>query len=123
MQKQINYSGTRSFFDWLRFVNQIKLEGNTIPPMTYEYGKYWDQPELSEITIDSKYATMNQDAFLKLHDYSRSQPSGVYEGKMWKSSWFGDGHPDNAKVWYLHWWSSSDEPDKCKGNVREIKIV
>lgn len=88
---------------------------NIIPPMTHPYGKHWQQPELSEVVICDKYATMNQAAFKKLLDYSRSRPSGVYEGKMWKTS-------DDKITWHLHWWSESDNPDKCKGNVREIKI-
>lgn len=89
---------------------------NIIPPMTHPYGKHWEQPELSEVVICDNYATMNGAAFKKLHNYSRSIPSGVYEGKMWKTT-------DDRVTWHLHWWSESDEPDKCKGNVREIKII
>lgn len=89
---------------------------NIIPPMTHPYGKAWEQPELSEVVICDNYATMNESAFKKLSDYSKSRPSGVYEGKMWKTT-------DDKITWHLHWWSESDDPDKCKGNVREIKIV
>lgn len=59
---------------------------------------------------------MNQKAFNKIHNYSRSRPSGVYEGKMWRTS-------DDEITWHLHWWSESDDPDKCSGNVRTIKII
>jgi hypothetical protein len=104
----------RNFNDWLRIIPQIK--SNTIPPMTHPYGKAWEQPELSEVSICDTYATMNQKAFKKLHDYSRSMPSAVYEGKMWKTS-------DDKITYHLHWWGFSDEPDKCSGNVREIKII
>ena len=104
----------RTFFDWIKIIPQI--QSNTIPPMTHPFGKVWKQPELSEVSICDKYATMNECAFNKLHNYSRSRPSAVYEGKMWKSS-------DDEITWHLHWWGFSDEPDKCKGNVREIKII
>jgi hypothetical protein len=104
----------RTFTDWLNILPQIK--SNTIPPMTHPYGRVWEQPALSEIDIDDKYAVMNRESFLKIKNYSRSQPSGVYEGKMWRSS-------DDEKTWYLHWWGFSDDPDKCSGNVREIKIT
>ena len=105
---------TRTFNDWVKILPQIK--SNTIPPMTHPYGKYWEQAELNEVTVCDKYATMNKRAFDKLKNYSRSVPSGVYEGKMWKTS-------DDGKVWHLHWWGFSEDPDKCSGNVREIKIV
>ncbi len=84
--------------------------------MTHELSRAWGQPELIEILIDDDFATMNKNSFDKLGDYSRSQPSAVYEGKMWKSS-------DDKITWHLHWWGFSDDPDKCSGNVREIKII
>lgn len=84
--------------------------------MTHPFGKVWEQPKTSEVIICNKYATMSKESFNRLHDYSRSQPSGVYEGKMWKTS-------DDRITWHLHWWGASDEPTMCKGNVREIKIA
>lgn len=84
--------------------------------MTHPYAKAWDQPALSEIKIDSNFAYMTKESFNKLADYSRSCPSAVYEGKMWKAS-------DNKSEWYLHWWGYSEDPDKCSGNVRQIVIV
>lgn len=87
-----------------------------IPEMTHPYGKAWEQPKMSELLIDDKYACMSIEAFNKLKNYSRSRPTGVYEGKMWKKS-------DNEVTWHLHWWDVSDDPDCCKGHVREILIL
>lgn len=54
-----------------------------IPPMMHELGRYWEQPDRSEIEVDGTHALMSPAAFYALSDYSSSNPSGVYEGKMW----------------------------------------
>lgn len=105
---------TKSFTGWLKHFE--KELPNIIPPMTHPYGKAWSAPDRSEIIVCDKFATMSKEAFDKLLDYSRSQPTGVYEGKMWKSS-------DDRITWHLHWWSKHEDPNVCKGNVREIKIA
>lgn len=117
----------RNFNDWIKILPEIK--SNIIPPMTHPYGKVWEQPNLDEVHICNDYATMDEKAFRKLHDYSRSQPSAVYEGKMWKTSDEHDTNKNGDKIkrdkitWHLHWWGFSEDPMKCSGNVREIKIV
>ena len=90
---------------------------NVIPEITDPLGKYWEQPKISDIVLDDKYALMTKTSFNKLPNYSMSQPTGVYGGKMWKSG------SDMENIWYLKWWSSPDENDMCKGNVREILII
>lgn len=56
-----------------------------IPAMTDPMGKHWDQPKREFIDIDDTHALMCQKTFDELSDYTMSQPSGVYPGKMWKT--------------------------------------
>ncbi len=87
-----------------------------IPEMTHPLSKHWEQPELKEIRLLFGNAYMDQAAFNKLHEYSSSQPSGVYEGKMWRSKLH------NGK-WLLRWYGFSEKPDCCSNNSREIILV
>jgi len=86
---------------------------NTIPPITNPLGKHWQQPKVSEIEIDDKYAVMEKSAFNKLLEYSTSTPSGVYIGKMWK------GQYSNGK-WYLAWFSKGDDAGTYLNNNYRI---
>jgi hypothetical protein len=90
---------------------KAKWDPNEIPPMTHPLSSAWHQPKRSEILIDDTHAIMSQETFNKLLNYAHSQPSAVYEGKMYR------------KDDYLHWWGYSDKPDMCCGNVRKILIV
>jgi hypothetical protein len=92
----------------------IKMK-NEIPVITEPLGRYWEQPSIKDILIDDNYAVMTESTLKQLKDYSRSQPTGVYGGKMWRA---GEGN-----LWYLKWWDNPDENDMCKGNVREILIL
>lgn len=60
------------------------LKDHPVPPIKNELGKYWEQPPREQIVIDEKFAVMHSGTFEKLCDYSGSNPTGVYEGKMWK---------------------------------------
>jgi hypothetical protein len=73
---------------------KAKWDKNEIPPMTHWMGSAWKQPKLSEILIDDTHAVMTQRTFDKLLNYAHSQPTGVYEGKMYR------------KDDYLHWWAT-----------------
>lgn len=84
-----------------------------IPAMTDPLGKYWDQPNRSEIEIGER-AEMSQTAFDKLKEYSHSQPTGVYIGKMWKMR-----RGDN---WYLAWYGKDPDPCYVSNNYRRIQI-
>lgn len=83
-----------------------------IPPMVHELGKYWDQPSLDNILLTDKEAKMSKEDFDKLPTYSMSNPSGAYEGKMWKGEF--------NKEWYLCWWGVSNKPESVSGNKRKI---
>lgn len=90
-----------------------------IPEMTNPLGRYWDQPDRSKIIIDDKYAIMTEQTMNELKEYSTTNPSGVYEGKMWRSKFVENG----KTIHYLHWYSNSEKPNYCKHNVRNILIT
>jgi len=62
-----------------------RFDINTIPPITDPKGSSWNQPKVEDIAICDEFAVMSLKDFNMLKDYSCSQPSGVYHGKMWKT--------------------------------------
>ena len=103
-----------------------KLEAREpIPRMTHPLSVHWDQPNRREITVDATHAMMSRATLDKLHDYSCSIPSGVYEGKMWKrASEYMRNPPDfEPEFWLLCWYGPSKDPDQCSVNTRRIIIV
>lgn len=52
--------------------------------MTDPLGRYWEQPDRSEISFSLSHAHMTKQAFDLLKDYSHTKPTGAYPGKMWK---------------------------------------
>lgn len=86
-----------------------------IPKMTHRLSRYWDQPDPEDIEIDETHALMSPEDFCKLADYSLSQPSGVYPGKMWKRNAGND--------WTLCWYSESHDPEYCNNNYRTILLT
>ena len=89
---------------------------NTIPEMTDPLGAHWNQPSRDEITIDDTHALMSLETFEKLPEYSFSQPSGVYNGKMWR-------HLAGGGEWFLCWFGDSTRPDCCSTYYRAICVV
>lgn len=61
-----------------------KPTDHPIPPMTDPLGKFWGQPERSEIVVDGTHAMMTERTCARLNRYDHSLPSGVYAGKMWR---------------------------------------
>lgn len=101
---------------------------HTIPPITHELGRYWEQPDRFEILVDDHHALMTKETFEKLHEYTSSIPTGAYEGKMWRSMQH-DGikygilrtRPD--KPWLLRWYGPCPIPGKVTLNTREVILV
>jgi hypothetical protein len=87
----------------------------TIPKMTHPLSKGWDQPNQNRMLIDDEVAIMDSITAHELKEYSCSTPTGVYEGKMWRSFYNGN--------WYLNWWDNSDEPDKCIQRQRLLLVI
>lgn len=107
----------------------VEYASKVIPPMTHPYGKHWEQPELEKIIIGEEHALMTQKTLMELKEYSDSTPTGVYEGKMWRSKCaveIGATHFCHGKIevrHYLHWWSSASDPERCSHNARIILII
>lgn len=98
-----------------------------IPEMTHELSRYWNQPARSTIEIDETHALMSKQTFDALSEYSASNPSGVYEGKMWKRH---DGAFDRAflarggkPIWMLCWYGVSHKAGFVSNNHRIILVV
>lgn len=105
----------------------LHLHPNVIPPITHPLGQHWEQPNPSEIEIDDTHALMSRATFDALPEYSCSNPSGVYEGKMWKRH---DGAFDieflargGQPVWMLCWFGVSERPDCVSNNSRKILVA
>jgi hypothetical protein len=83
-----------------------------IPRITHPLGSAWRQPNHKNILIDDIHALMTQDDFNLLYNYQCSNPTGVYEGKMWRQNMS------------LLWWDTClTDPNKCICHHREIIIV
>lgn len=87
----------------------------TIPAITDPMGKHWDQPSISEIELDDTHALMTEATLHKLANYSRTLPTGVYAGKMWRCLQDGE--------WWLRWFGVSDDPKFVSNNARLILIA
>lgn len=109
-------------------VHEYLRDSNQIPPITDPMGRSWNQPATAEILIDSTHAVMERSTFERLAEYSATQPSGCYPGKMWRRH---DGLFDAAfrakggvPEWLLCWYGYSEKgPDYCSINFRSILLV
>lgn len=86
----------------------------TIPPITHPLGKAWEQPSVESIKFSIGCAWVSKKDFNKLLQYDSSNPSGVYEGKMWKRK--------QGNKFYLMWYGVSDKPECCCINHIELMI-
>lgn len=85
-----------------------------IPEMIHPLGKHWQQPAREEILFDSDDPEVPVRipiaAWEKLPAYDYSDPSGVYEGKMWRCQ----GH--------LRWYGASLDLDRCTIHTRKVVV-
>lgn len=86
------------------------LKIKKIPPMTDPLSVHWKQPNPDNIIIDNKSALMSEKDFKLLPDYSLSRPTGLYQGKMWKSEFtngwflaFVVSDPNDANYVFTFW--------------------
>lgn len=94
---------------------QYADDGLSIPKITDPLGRHWEQPACEEIQIDQLHALMSERSFAALHDYTGSQPSGVYSGKMWKAKY--------GNLWFLCWFGKPSSPESVWTFCREILIA
>ncbi|MEI8017490.1 MAG: hypothetical protein WCH39_04775 [Schlesneria sp.] len=86
--------------------------------MTDPLSKYWEQPSRDGILLDDHYALMDTCTFDKLKNYSRTVPSGVYPGKMWKAQCHESGE------WFLRWYGWDDgDPRGLPTLLRKIIVI
>lgn len=88
-----------------------------IPKASDRMNPLWNQPNRNEILLDEEVAMMSEKAFQELKEYSCTDPTGVYSGKMWKAN-----KRDN-NTWYLCWFGPLPESDFTYRHCRLIKIM
>lgn len=95
---------------------------NAIPPLHPDWVGSWDQPDPKSMTITGEFAFMHLDTFLMLHNYACTNPSGCYEGKMWRR----DEHERTCGMSHEHllcWFDTSPrDPDCCVVHTRKIRF-
>ena len=98
----------------------IMNKDNIIPPMTHPYGMCWQQPPTYLILIDDTHAVMSRLDFEILMDYTRSQPSALYNGKMWKAQYEDEG----TLKWFLcYCFNENEKTNEIDIAYREILII
>lgn len=85
-----------------------------IPGITDPRGKHWDQPKTTDFLISADFAKIKKQDIEKLLDYSNSQPSGTYIGKMWKTF--------DGEFWRLKWFGPHKDPGYLTVHTRKISI-
>lgn len=101
-------------------MQKVVLDENVIPPMIHPYGAHWVQPNPKNIVLDKDYAMMSKKDFDLLPDYTCSQPTGKYNGKMWK----GLLHVPKNDRWYLAWCHDENTvSQEIYISYREILII
>ena len=86
-----------------------------IPAMTHPLSSAWDQPGAHDLAVYDDIPIMDHSTLARLHNYSASIPTGVYEGKMWRCS--------DGEDWLLCWYGPAEDPDKCSINRRPIRLI
>ena len=92
---------------------------NTVPVMVHPLSMHWVQPPLDRILIDDEHALMDKADFERLAEYSATNPSGAYVGKMWRRHEVKKG----SDLWYLGWYGHSEKPGFVSNNWRLILIA
>lgn len=94
-----------------------------IPPITDPMSRSWPVRN-TDVTVFRDKAIVTQRVFDLLPEYSTTQPTGVYPGKIWKSN---EWHWDPTKQfrvstdrWHLCWFD--DVPDK-PGYCRTLSLL
>lgn len=97
----------------------MQVKNNVIPEIGYKPGNGWEQPETANIKVTDNFATLLQEDFDKLKEYSTSTPTGAYSGKMWKANERGT---DN---WLLCWYRPADGAQGMMGytTIETRKII
>ncbi len=87
-----------------------------VPPIVHPLGNGWDQPDPHKFLWDKDEVAMSRSDFNRLHTYSCTLPTGVYEGKMWKSVIEG-------KYFLCFFMDDPNDNRYCIVGKREILII
>lgn len=88
-----------------------------IPPPDFMQNQImWCQPKREDILVDNQFAIMSQETFDQLMEYSTTNPIGIYDGKMWKST----GKFKNS---FLKWYAPTDYLNSTHICARMIRIM
>lgn len=95
---------------------------NGIPPMTHPLSRQWDQPDVSGFLIDATHCVLLRKDWEELTAYDSSIPSGVYDGKVWRTS-MKRLAVHNFCTDYVRWYGPSDDPDRCSIHTRLALVI
>lgn len=61
------------------------IDNCPVPPIVDPLGKSWNQPNPHNFVWDEDCVAMSEQDYKSLHTYDCTLPTGIYEGKMWKT--------------------------------------
>lgn len=92
-----------------------------IPQMIDPLGLHWQQPtDIRQAPMDETHVLLTPRQIADLLEYSRSYPSGTYDGKCWKRE--GEDE-DGSTFWYLCWYQPHPAPGMIGVGFRIILEV
>jgi hypothetical protein len=97
-----------------------------IPPMTHELSRHWDQPPREDVVVTDEFAFMTKKSWEKLAEYNSTNPSGAYEGKMWRAHETVHTGYQYKTFWdrpFLCWYGVSPHKDRVSINWRPAVFV
>jgi hypothetical protein len=94
-----------------------------IPEITDGLGLGWKQPPRDLILLNEDTAVMARATWERLAEYSCSNPSGVYDGKMWRQHSGARDYRAKEITPYLCWYGPSDLPGSCSINYRRVFLL
>lgn len=87
-----------------------------VPPITCELGRHWEQPNPQNFVWDNDCVAMTKQDYEQLHTYDCTNPTGIYEGKMWKCH-----RGDKCYLKYVA--DCPGEPDYCTIHSIELIVI
>jgi hypothetical protein len=100
----------------------IPLMNATTDPMS----KNWNQTSPSLFFVGREYIFITKAVFDQMPEYSCSDPTGVYPGKMWVScpEMYNHMYPTPLRGWFLCWFIEAPyNPAKCIRISRPVHVI
>lgn len=97
---------------------QVTYGDFVIPEMTHPLSEHWDQPDRRNLIFVGDKIHLTRPVWDALCSYDCTDPSGVYEGKMWRARGV-----DHKGAWQqLRWYGHSKNPNNCSCNARDVVV-